>query len=91
MPERELVCAVIETAILDARCEPSKFKALESRQKAAEAKRSAIKWLFSKNKRAQSFLWWCQLIDLDPNYIREQLKKSGVLPQGLKENVRCET
>lgn len=64
-PDQSLAAAVIEQAI-------------EDYLKYAKAKRSgemalwrdANSWLFSMSTDVGSFLWWCEIIDINHDYVR---------------------
>jgi hypothetical protein len=65
LPEAQLWTHVIIQAIRD-----SEAPALS---KAPAVKRYAKHWLFSSNEEVGSFLWACQLINVDPYFIRSAL------------------
>jgi hypothetical protein len=67
LPEAELWTQVILQAIND----------LDGRTSLTprSAKDSAREWIFSECDGVCSFLWTCQIIDVDPNFIRSQLAK----------------
>ena len=67
LPEAELWTQVILQAIND----------LDGRTSLTprSAKDSAREWIFSECDGVCSFLWTCQIINVDPNFIRSQLAK----------------
>jgi hypothetical protein len=67
LPEAELWTQVILQAIND----------LDGRTSLTprSAKDSARAWIFSECAGVCSFLWTCQIINVDPNFIRSQLAK----------------
>jgi hypothetical protein len=67
LPEAELWTQVILQAIND----------LEGRTSLTprSAKDSAREWFASESDAVSSFLWTCQIIDVDPDFIRSQLAK----------------
>jgi hypothetical protein len=67
LPEAQLWTHVIIQAIRD-----SEAPALS---KAPSDKRYAKHWLASSNDEVGSFLWACQLINVDPYFIRSALMK----------------
>ena len=73
MPELDLLCAVIEKAVEDARIVPEECKTKKLRNEAKDKKDKAIKWLKSKKQSFMSFEWYCNLADFSPNAIRKKL------------------
>jgi uncharacterized protein YfaT (DUF1175 family) len=69
LPEAQLWTHVIIQAIRD-----SEAPALS---KAPGGKRYAKHWLASSNEEVGSFLWACQLINVDPQFIRSTLTKAA--------------
>ena len=69
LPEAQLWTQVIIQAIRD-----SEAPALS---KAPADKRYAKHWLASSNEEVGSFLWACQLINVDPYFIRSALMKTS--------------
>jgi uncharacterized protein YfaT (DUF1175 family) len=69
LPEAQLWTHVIIQAIRD-----SEAPALS---KVPGAKRYAKDWLASSNEEVGSFLWACQLINVDPHFIRSALTKAA--------------
>ena len=67
LPEAELWTQVILQAIYDL----DRRTSLTSRS----AQDSAREWFASESDAVGSFIWTCDLIDLDPNFIRSQLTK----------------
>jgi hypothetical protein len=66
LPEAQLWTHVIIQAIRD-----SEAPALST----SSDKRYAKHWLASSNEEIGSFLWACQLINVDPHFIRSALMK----------------
>ncbi len=64
-PDQSLAAAVIEQAIEDY----VKYAGAQS-DDAREFSRSAKRWLFSKSTDVHSFLWWCEIIDINHDYVR---------------------
>lgn len=73
MSERNLLYAVIETAVEDAKLIPEKFRLQIKKEEARALKRDAIKWLKSEDKKFMSFEWYCALVDFPPSAIRKKL------------------
>jgi uncharacterized protein YfaT (DUF1175 family) len=69
LPEAQLWTHVIIQAIRD-----SEAPALS---KAPAVRRYAKHWLASSNEEVGSFLWACQLINVDPHFIRSALMKTA--------------
>ena len=69
LPEAQLWTHVIIQAIRD-----SEAPALS---KTPAAKRYAKRWIASSNEEVGSFLWACQLINVDPYFIRSALMKAN--------------
>ena len=67
LPEAELWTQVILQAITDLNGRTS----LTPRS----AKDSAREWFASESDAVRSFIWVCQIINVDPNFIRSQLAK----------------
>jgi hypothetical protein len=65
-PERTLLGAILERAILDLRstviCEP-------------HIRRDCLKWFISKDVTPFSFLWICDQLDIEAYYIRRMASK----------------
>jgi len=78
MAEHELICAVISRAIEDARINPDIYGE-KQRDEMIGTRDTARVWLTSKSKRYRGFEWYCDLVDLSPEYIRERLFKEKVL------------
>ena len=72
LPEAQLWTHVIIQAIRD-----SEAPALS---KTPTAKRYAKQWIESSNEEVGSFLWACQLINVDPYFIRSALMKAANPP-----------
>jgi hypothetical protein len=79
LPEAQLWTHVIIQAIRD-----SKAPALS---KAPIARRYAKQWLSSSNEAVGSFVWACQLINTDPDFIRSAVMKSGKSGGRLKSSM----
>ena len=69
LPEAQLWTHVIIQAIRDSEA--------PTLSKAPAVRRYARHWLASSNEEVGSFLWACQLIDVDPYFIRSALMKAG--------------
>jgi hypothetical protein len=69
LPEAQLWTHVIIQAIRD--LEAPAFT------RSPSAKRSARQWLSSSKQEVGSFEWACQLINVDPNFVRSALAKSA--------------
>jgi uncharacterized protein YfaT (DUF1175 family) len=69
LPEAQLWTQVIIQAIRDSE-EPALSKA-------PAVRRYARHWLASSNEEVGSFLWACQLIEVDPYFIRSTLVKAA--------------
>jgi hypothetical protein len=69
LPEAQLWTHVIIQAIRD-----SEAPVLS---KAPGVRRYAKHWLASSNEEVGSFLWACQLINVDPHFIRSALMKTA--------------
>jgi hypothetical protein len=69
LPEAQLWTHVIIQAIQD-----SESPALS---KTPAAKRYARHWIASSNEEVGSFIWACQLINVDPYFIRSALMKAA--------------
>jgi len=67
LPEAQLWTHVIIQAIRDSEA--------PTLSKAPSDKRYAKHWLASSNEEVGSFLWACQLINVDPYFIRSALVK----------------
>lgn len=82
MSERELITAVICQAALDYFSNPKKVKGKNTRNKLHKMelvrfwKDDARTWFRSKSQKYGSFIWYCGLIDLDPEYILRKIKKA---------------
>ncbi len=72
---RKLWAAVLEQAIKDARDETSKTLRVER----ADGQ-TAQHWFHSENDGIGSFLWICEMLDLEPRFVRT-LVHSGPGPQ----------
>jgi hypothetical protein len=72
---RRLWAAVLEQAIKDARDETTKRRRFER----ADGQ-TAQHWFLSENGGIGSFLWICEMLDLEPRFVRT-LVNSGQDPQ----------
>lgn len=71
-PEARLVFAVIAQAITDIGVD--KLKAKKDEQDAVARVLDTQEWLLSETMR-----WYCELIDLDRDYVLDCCKKAGVM------------
>ncbi len=78
LPEAQLWTHVIIQAIRDSEA--------PTLSKTPAAKRYAKQWIASSNEEVGSFLWACQLINVDPYFIRSALRK-GANPLGGSEGL----
>jgi hypothetical protein len=67
LPEAELWTQVILQAINDLDGQTSSTP--------GSTKDSAREWFASESNAVRSFIWTCQIINVDPNFIRSQLAK----------------
>jgi hypothetical protein len=67
LPEAELWTQVILQAINDLDGQTSSTP--------GSTKDSAREWFASESNAVRSFIWTCQIINVDPNFIRSQLTK----------------
>ena len=84
MAEHELICAVIARAIEDARINTDIYRG-KQKDEMVFIKDHAKEWLLSKSKRDRGFEWFCNLVDLSSEYIRERLYKEKVLEKPHEE------
>lgn len=76
MSERELITAVICQAAEDVFYNVKRLKNKKRRDYERYYKRDALMWFKSKSHKYGSFIWYCGLIDLDPEYILRKIKKA---------------
>ena len=69
-PEKDLVIAVLQRAVEDARGD-LKGLGVKDRQKVQQ---SALGWIRRNTNRCFSFLWVCDALELDPEWIRRRIK-----------------
>ena len=69
LPEAQLWTHVIIQAIRDLEA--------PALSQTPSAKRYAKRWIASSNEEVGSFLWACQLISVDPYFIRSALMKAN--------------
>lgn len=69
IPEKKLLKAMLERTILD-------IFAKTKEPKLKENKRNAIKWVFSPLIDDFSYLWTCDILEIDPNILRRFLVKN---------------
>ena len=68
-PERTLIAAVIERAIADALC------STKQNYDTRVASRDAYAWVLSRREDPLSFIWSCQVLNLDPIHLRNHIIK----------------
>ena len=66
VPERELIAAVLERALLDY-TDVSCVEGMDAQF-----------WIYSNETRPWSYVWCCAVLDIDPDAIRDQLAKGTV-------------
>jgi hypothetical protein len=89
---RLLWASVIYVAFIDLK--PRNVKSESAKADARRVRGAAHAWIFSSNREPQSFLWICECLDIDPEYLRsmattrEGIKK--VLNQGGRDKSTVE-
>lgn len=89
-PERSLYAAVIKRAVYDAYPAANGRRGNGNKDEQMDARR----WLRSNSKAKHSFLAMCDILDLSPEHIRNELKRIYIT--GAKkilqksENISCE-
>ncbi len=81
-PEYELVAAILLRAVDDL-CGvrlPGCKNDLDRRQLETNLRRAAQRWFEAERRTAGSFLWCCELLGLDPQAVRRNLKRLGDEP-----------
>ena len=92
MNYRLLWASVIYVAFIDLK--PRNVKSESAKADARRVRDAAYAWIFSSNRKPQSFLWICECLDIDPEYLRsmattrEGIKK--VLNQGGRDKSTVE-
>ena len=79
MSEKELILAVIGKAVEDSKIDLTKIKGKDKKLEAQRFKEQAIKWIESNSNQERSLNWYCNLIDIDPNWARMKIKNLEVL------------
>jgi hypothetical protein len=78
MGERQLIYEIIKKAIEDSEIDVTKIRGKPQRLEAERNKRSALNWLKSNSRQPMSFAWYCNLVDLDPEWARRKIKPQRV-------------
>jgi len=75
MGERDLILAIIHQAIEDSKTDVDKYQKETVRNVLSVAKSDALCWLNSESREFGSFCWYCNLIDIDPEWVRRTSKE----------------
>lgn len=82
MSERTLILAIIQRAVEDTQINPLNFKSKHriSKKRRVEMQRireDTIQWFSSEYEGEYSLRWWCQLIELDAEWVRRKVRENG--------------
>lgn len=72
MSEETLILSIIGRAVEDVRVDMAKIKSKNARAVAGRNREDGLRWITSNSEKEKSFCWYCELLNLDPQWARKK-------------------